>query len=398
MEDYQDFYEDASELMKRMMRDVRQFQEALIELVGVLTNPDTSKQKAMVNTKLAAMLKITRAVISTYDMSSNDQLDIISCTSTVLALVKTYNKAWEELENRTTVRRNNKLKHKRRTSDPSNPSKISESTLEKAVSDAITIGVSPDAYFDLQNTQLYDNLVASIDELALTFSNAVARHLTALEAPSLIHDSNQLGEGGDDEEPDFEQKSFSPGKLKVPGENASTDSSPVVGSEGRSRSPQVEINAVSASSPVVSVSPALWLGGIEIEATDVHQVDRILAGKENGVERAIERVKQTTKFSTVLINFIDSRIKSIVDYGKALSRSIKDYQSQLSVSAIDRFRNDFFCWFLVDFRDLFVFELRVSARLNHFKLFWTRCFIKTKLPLRKHKLSENNAIVMSLHP
>jgi hypothetical protein len=174
-------YFDATYLMQRMISDVRLFQESLAELVSVLTDSIQARQRNLVNQKLTAVLKPTRSVITNYDLSEDDQHAIINGTSNVIALVKTYNSAWEELELKNQALYNNKeILHQKLSNSSSKDNVI----VDSAVVAAMAAGVNEDGEFDLNCTPLHDQLFAAIDELALTFSSAVTAHLTSLSPPT----------------------------------------------------------------------------------------------------------------------------------------------------------------------------------------------------------------------
>lgn len=211
-------------LMSKMIHDVRLFQAALADLVHVLADTNLARQKSLVNLYLTNMLKPTRAVITNYDLAENLQHCIINGTSSVISSVKTYNAAWEEV-----LLKNKKLKagqmenvekeilSAKYSTDSSGGGKDSktgtprgstasglsdqskdtaefagligenESTkpnsmvIESAVIAAIAAGLNENGEFDLTKTPLHEQLFNTIDELALTFSNAVATHLTSLQ-------------------------------------------------------------------------------------------------------------------------------------------------------------------------------------------------------------------------
>ena len=201
-------YSDPYYLMSKMIHDVRLFQVALADLVHILADTSLARQKNLVNQHLTNMLKPTRAVITNYDLAENLQHSIINGTSHVIGLVKTYNAAWEELElkNRsastsglTKEGLSAKLSEDSHHSGSSAPSSTSrkgplndtsaassskDTLIDSAVSAAIAAGPNEHNEFDLTRTPLHEQLFTSIDELALTFSNAVANHLTSLQPQS----------------------------------------------------------------------------------------------------------------------------------------------------------------------------------------------------------------------
>ena len=73
----------------------------------------------------------------------------------------------------------------------------------------------------------------------------------------------------------------------------------------------------------VQQSPPLVLQNLEVSPTDVHQVDRILCAQDEGVDRGIERVKLTIKYSSILVHYIETRTKSLVDYLQCLKIYLK---------------------------------------------------------------------------
>jgi len=344
--------------MQKMISDVRLFQESLAELVSVLTDSIQARQRHLVNQRLTAMLKPTRSVITNYDLSEDDQHAIINGTSNVIALVKTYNASWEELEIKNQALYNhghdkNLLHAKLSQESMRSTNSTRDVIVDSAVVAAMAAGVNEDGEFDLNCTPLHDQLFAAIDELALTFSSAVTAHLTSLSPPTppsrAVLATHHIGDGSNSPQNqnyysnnvvhhhhhhhhlgsrnDIDDSQSNPSTLDDLENQTQSGSGSFhqhqmhAGSTAQNHQPP---NATGQPASA-ACSPPLILQNIEFNCNDIHQVDRILASLDNGVDRGIERIKLTMKYSSILVSYIESRTKGLTDYGKTVSRSIKEY-------------------------------------------------------------------------
>lgn len=73
------------------------------------------------------------------------------------------------------------------------------------------------------------------------------------------------------------------------------------------------------------ISPQLLINLTEISGTNPDKVDQILVSKDDSIEKSYDRLKQMLKYTTVLVNFIETRTKHLADYGKTLGRSSKEF-------------------------------------------------------------------------
>lgn len=378
-----------------MIQDVRLFQVALADLVHVLADSNLARQKNQVNQHLTAMLKPTRSVITNYDLAENLQHNIINGTSHVIGMVKTYNSAWEELGlknkqasentsvtsetniNQRTVSKDTSDSKDENFSSSTNSNHNRDLVIDSAVVAAMAAGLNENNEFDLTKTPLHEQLFTAIDELALTFSNAVANHLTSLQ-PGQISSSqpakteksnaNQFKSGNNPSQPSnlnidlvtttylsnenlVEMDDRSPKVTKAaPGPLASTTSR----DKDRSHTPLSRQAAVrhksnsydiasqhsqnsdgsSSKNPTgksststeldslkyLSKSPPLQLQGLD--STESHSIDKVLARNKYGVDKALDHLKYIVKYSNLIIQYIESRSKSVYEYGKNMSRNI----------------------------------------------------------------------------
>jgi len=345
--------------MQKMISDVRLFQESLAELVSVLTDSIQARQRHLVNQRLTAMLKPTRSVITNYDLSEDDQHAIINGTSNVIALVKTYNASWEELEIKNQALYNhghdkNLLHQKLSQESIRSTNSTRDVIVDSAVVAAMAAGVNEDGEFDLNCTPLHDQLFAAIDELALTFSSAVTAHLTSLSPPTppsraVLATHHMGGDGSNSPQNqnyysnnvvhhhhhhhhlgsrnDIDDSQSNPSTLDDLENQTQSGSGSFHQHQMHAGSTALNHQPPNATGQPASAacSPPLILQNIEFNCNDIHQVDRILASLDNGVDRGIERIKLTMKYSSILVSYIESRTKGLTDYGKTVSRSIKEY-------------------------------------------------------------------------